>query len=297
MNWFDEQLKYRKEKDDENFADAIVSVAGAIMGKRLTESLDSEETAQSAMEEILRYYHCKIRTEELPSGIKTIEDQLEFRMRPYGIMRRKINLDKGWYNHAVGAILGTLKEDGSAVALIPGKFRGYSYLHLKTGKRVKLTGKTEKLIDAEAVCFYKPLPLKSLTVKDLLLFMAEQFSISDVVMYIGMMAVAALLGLLSPLFTKWLFGDVLESGSTTVLLALAGFMVCFSLCRLFISVFQALINSRIGTKQNIAVQAAVMNRIMSLPTKFFKDYAAGELTQRAAYVQNLCSLFMNTMAP
>ncbi len=295
MSWFDEQIRYRREKDNESFAEAIDSIAGAVMGRRLTDALDGSEIAQSAIDEILKYFHHKSKNDELPPQIDSLDEQLEYRMRPYGIMRRTVCLDKGWYRHAVGPMLGTLKESGSAVALIPGKFSGYTYLDLATGKRVKLSRRTEALIDEEAVCFYKPLPLKSLTMKDLLVFMLQQLSVSDIVLYVGMMALTAVLGLLSPLFTKWLFGSVLESGSTQVLLALAGFMLCFSLCQLCVGVFQSLINARLGIKQDIAVQAAVMNRIMSLPPKFFREYSAGELTQRSAYVQSLCSTLFSTI--
>lgn len=295
MGWFDEQIKYRKQKDNENFADAIDSIAGAVMGQRLTDSLDKNEAAQSAIEEILKYFHCKIKSDELPPQAVTVDEQLEYRLRPFGIMRREVELDKGWYRNAVGPMLGTFKEDGSAVALIPNRFSGYSYYDAAKDKRVKIGRKNEGLFNAEAICFYKPLPLKSLGVADLLKFSAEQLSTSDVVLYIGMMAVSALLGLLSPLFTKWLFGSVLQSGSTRVLLALAGFMVCFSVCTLFTSAFQSLINARVGIKQNIAVQAAVMSRIMSLPATFFRDYTSGELTQRSVYVQSLCSTLMNTV--
>ena len=295
MGWFDEQLKFRKQKDDENFADAIEGIAGAVMGQRLSDALDKDEIAQSAIEEILKYYHFKMKTDELPPQLKSADEQLEYRLRPFGIMRRAVNLEKGWYTQAVGPMLGTLKEGGTAVALIPGKFSGYSFFDPNSGKRVKLNRRTEKLIDFEAVCFYKPLPLKVLTVADLLKFMAEQLSPSDIIMYVGMMGVSALLGLLSPLFTKWLFGNVLSSGSTRVLLALAGFMICFSVCQILMNVFQSLINSRVGTKQNIAVQAAVMNRVMSLPVSFFRDYTSGELTQRANYVQSLCMTMMNSI--
>ena len=109
------------------------------------------------------------------------------------------------------------------------------------------------------------------------------------------MALTALLGLLAPLFTRWLFSDVLASGDVLVLLSLAVFMVCFSVCRLTFGAFRALIDARIGTKQNLAVQAAVMNRIMSLPPAFFRQYSAGELSQRAAYVRSLCSTLFSAV--
>ena len=295
MGWFDDQLRYRKEKDNDQFSDAIGAIAGAVMGKRLTEALNKREIAQSAMDEILRFYHCKPRTDELPPQIQTLEEQLDYRMRPFGIMRRTVTLDKGWYHHAVGAMLGTLASDGTPVALLPGKVYGYTFMNLSTRQCVKLNRKTEKLLDPEALCFYQPLPLKQLTMMDLLKFMLQQFSVSDIVLYVGMTAITTLIGLLSPLFTKWLFGTVLASGSTRVLLALAAFMVSYSICNLCVSAFRSLVNNRVGIKQNIAVQAAVMSRMLSLPPRFFRDYAPGELTQRSSYVQSLCAIMMSTI--
>ena len=295
MSWFEEQLRYREETDNANFADAIDSIAGAVMGTRLRDALSQNEIAGSAIEEILKFYHFKSKTEELPPQIKTVDEQIEYRMRPFGIKSRKVTLEKGWYHHAVGAMLGTMKEDGSAVALIPGRISGYLLVSLKTGKKIKLNRKTEGLLEKDALCFYEPLPQRALTMADLLKFMVQQLSVSDIALYLLLMGLSAALGLLSPLFTKWLFGDVLESGSLQVLLSLAVFMVCFSVSRLCFSAFQALVNSRIGIKQNVAVQAAVMNRIISLPPAFFKKYASGELAHRATYVQSLCSTLFSTI--
>ena len=295
MSWFDEQLRYRQETDDADFADAIDTIAGAVMGTRLRDALSYDEIAGSAIEEILKYYHCKTKNDELPPQIKTVDEQIEYRMRPFGIQSRTVTLDGGWYHHAVGAMLGTLKDDGSAVALIPGKLSGYRLCDIKTGKWIKLSRKTEQLLDSEAICFYQPLPQKSLGVGDLLKFMSQQLSVSDIVLYFALIGLSALLGLLSPMFTKWLFGNVLESGSLQVLISLAVFMICFSVSSLCFSSFKTLIDSRIGIKQNIAVQAAVMNRIMSLPPAFFRQYSAGELSQRSAYVQSLCTTLFRTV--
>ena len=295
LSWFEEQLRYREETDNANFEDAIDSIAGAVMGTRLRDALSQNEIAGSAIEEILKFYHCKSKNEELPPQIKTIDEQIEYRMRPFGIKNRTVTLEKGWYNHAVGAMIGTLSEDGSAVALIPGKLTGYKLVYIKSGKQIKMNRKLEALLDKEAICFYEPLPQKSLSMGDLLKFMLQQLSLSDIILYFVLMGLSAALGLLSPQFTKWLFGDVLGSGSLSVLISLAIFMVCFSISQLCFGVFQSLINSRIGIKQNIAVQAAVMARVMSLPPTFFREYSAGELSQRASYVQSLCTTLFNSI--
>lgn len=295
MSWYEEQLRYREESDNANFEDAIDSIANAVMGTRLKDALSQDEIAGSAMEEILKYYHCKVKSDDIPPKIKSIDEKIEYIMRPYGIRSRKVTLDKGWYNHAVGAMLGTLKEDGSAVALIPGRFYGYNIVNIKTGKKTMLTRKNEGLLDKEAVCFYEPLPQRSLTIRDLMVFMVKQLSVADSVMYLLLMALSAALGLLSPLFTKWLFSDVLESGDIQVLVSLAIYMICFSISNLCFMTFRTLMTARIDIKQNIAVQAAVMNRLMSLPPAFFREYSSGELSQRATYVQSLCSTLLNTI--
>lgn len=296
MSWFDEQLRFRKESDDQSLDDSVQGIARAVMGQKLTEALSRGERAQTAVEEILKYYHYKPR--ELPESIRqgSLEEQLEYRLRPFGIMYRPVTLDSGWYRRAAGPMIGTLKEDDTAVVLLPGVLSSYYYYDPKTGKRKNVTKKTEAILNEEAVCFYKPLPQKALTMFDLLRFSLAQCSVWDYALYIGTIGLSSLLGLLSPMFTKWLFGDVLNSGSLQVLLALAGFMLCFSISQVFYSVFQSMINSRINIKQNIAVQAAVMNRIMSLPVTFFREYSSGELQQRSAYVQQLASILLSTIA-
>ena len=295
MSLFEEQLKLRKQKDSEYFEDALDGIAGSVMGKRLTDALSQKQIAQSAIEDVLRCYHLKLKSEGVPDEIDTLDEQLEYLLRPHGILRRTVKLEKNWYWDAIGPMLGTRTDDGSAVALIPGKVAGYTFFDSASGKRVHLNRKTAQMIDTEAICFYQPLPLRPLTVKDLIYFMLEQVSVSDLVLYIGMMAVMALLGLLTPLFTKWLFGTVLESGNMSVLAALAGFLFCFTICRTLFSAFQSVINMRVGAKQRIAVQSAVMGRILMLPAKFFKNFSSGELTQRAQYAENLCSILMNSI--
>lgn len=292
MGWFDEQIRQRKENDNEVFEDAFKEIAGAVMGKNLNKAYAEKEIAQSAIDQILKFYLIKPKNSEIPAAIKTLDEQLEYRMRPYGIMRRTVKLDKGWYHCAVGPMLAAMKEDNRAVALIPGKFGGYIIVDTRTGKRMRLTRRTAAMIGEEAICFYKPLPMKPLKIVDLIKYALMQYSISDVLMILLCMGGVSGIGLLSPIFQQLLFGPILESGSLRVLLSLTSFMICFTAAQLLIFAFQTLINGRVSEKQNISVQAAVMMRVLSLPPAFFKQYGAGELSQRAQYVNSLCTTLM-----
>ena len=133
MGWFDEQIKQRKKNDEDLFSEAFVGIADAVLGSKMSAAFNSDEAkAQGAIEEILKYYHVKPR--EVPDSVKGLNDRLEYLLRPNGIMRRNVNLEKGWYKDAIGAVLGTRKDDGSVVAFIPKGLAGYVYFDAPTGK-------------------------------------------------------------------------------------------------------------------------------------------------------------------
>ena len=295
MSWFNEQLNLRREQDEKFFAQSLSSIADAVMGRKLLEAWQKEDIAQSAVDEILKFYHCKVADKNITAGAKTVDDKIEIQIRPNGIMRRNVTLEKGWHKDATGAMIGVFKEDKRAVALIPGKLSGYTFLNPKTGKREKVSGKKEDLFEEEAICFYKPLPLKKLTIKDLIQFSAGSLSTSDIVLLVLSTAAVSAVGLIGPMLTKWLFGTVLESKSIKVLMALAFFMLCYTVSKLLFNTIKAVLQASIGTKQNVTVQAAVMGRVLSLPASFFKSYSSGELTQRAYYVYSLFSTVFNSL--
>ena len=138
MGWFDEQIKQRKQSDDQLFEEAFVRIADAVLGTKMAAAYASDETkANGEIGEILKYY--KVKPREVPETVKGLEDQLEYLLRPHGIMRRNVQLQKGWYKDAVGAMLGRRTDDGSVVALIPRGFTGYAYFDAKASQWVRIS--------------------------------------------------------------------------------------------------------------------------------------------------------------
>ena len=292
MGWFDEQIKQRKQSDQDVFADAFINIAGAVMGSRLSSALNDErQQMKNAFDEILRFYH--INTKEIPDNITDRNEQLEYLLRPHGIMRRTVTLSKGWYKDAIGAMLGIRKSDGMVVALIPTGFSGYRYRDMETGKHVKINGKNQELFEEEAIAFYKPLPLKALGISDLMRYILETLSPADFVMAGASALAVALIGMLSPKLNNLLFSRVIEDGSTQILLAITVFMICVTFSSQLINGVKSLIIARINTKMSISVQAAIMSRLMSLPAGFFKNYSSGELSARAQCGNSLCGMLVS----
>ena len=293
MGWFDEQIRQRKLNDDRLFEEAFADIAGAVTRNRVYSALNDFQKSKDAIEEILKFYH--VRASELPENIEDINEQLEYLLRPHGIMRRTVILDKGWYKDAIGAMLAVRKSDGLPVALIPAGMAGYTYYDAGSGRYIKINGRNESLFEEEAIAFYSSFPLRKLGIADLMRYIIHTLSISDFVM-VGLATLAVtLIGLLTPKLTNLMFSDVLESGSVRVLISLAVFMVCVSAGSIIAGGIKTLLLARVSTKTELAVQAASMMRVLSLPAGFFKDYSAGELSSRAQHINSLCSMLVSTV--
>lgn len=294
MGWFDEQIKQRKINDDEVFAESFLNLAGSVMGTKLSEALkDDRQAAKNAIDEILKFYH--IKTKELPDDICKVDEQLEYLLRPHGIMRRTVALPEDWYQDAIGVMLGVRKEDKSVVALLPNGLGGYRFLDRKSGRYIKVDKNSAKLLEREAICFYKPFPLKKLGMTDLLRYAFETLRASDIALFCVSALAITLLGMLTPKLNNIIFSYIVVDGNLQIVLAMTVFMVCVSISSLLLSGIKNLFMARIQTKMSICVQAATMMRVLSLPTKFFKEYSAGDLAARAQYLNSLCDLLVSTV--
>lgn len=291
MGWFDEQIKERKRRDEENFSEALDEISSIITRKKVgygdpTSNEAKQESITDAIGQILRYY--RIKPKELPSDVSDLQDQLEYLCRPHGIMRRSVELDRGWYKDAVGALLGT-KKDGTTVALIPNRFFGYSYYDRATGKMVRLNKNTEENLEKTAIYFYRQFPMKKLGIPALMKYIIGCVPQSSYILVLFMMLVTTLVGMLSPKVTHAIFNEVIPSESMRLFWAVIVFSVCVSIGSMLFRMVSSLINGKIGTQMSVSIQAATMARVLSLTPEFFKGYSAGELTTKIQYFNSLCS--------
>lgn len=276
------------------FSDAFASMANIVMSDRLVAELrDETAEAKNAIDEILSYYHVKAK--DVPENLKTFADQLEYTMRPLGIMRRTVFLDGEWYKDAIGPMLGTRKDDGSTIALIPNSFSGYTFYDKKSGKRVRLNKKVAALIDDEAVCFYKPLPLHEIGVKDLFIYMIRSLSIADYSLFALCILVTSLVGLLAPRVSNIIYRYAIPGRDMTLLLAIFAFLISVTLTQLLLGGMRQLLQNRMLGKAMVQAKAALMMRVLSLPTSFFKDYAAGDIASRMNQLTELCNILTATV--
>ena len=294
MGWFEEQIRLRKMSDQEVFEDSLFRMASAVLGKSRAASLNDDRIiTKKAIDDILKYYHYK--GVEVPETVRGLDEQLEFSMRPHGLMRRNVKLEENWYKDAFGPVLAFLIEDGTPVALLPNSISGYWFRDPHTGNKTKLNKKTAQLFAAEAICFYRPLPLKKLGIPDLIQYLIECLSTGDIVLLVVLSLVATVLGMLMTNITRALTGFVLESSDISLLVGTATFMFSVIISTQILGAARSLAMNRMEIKTSLPVEAAMMMRIMNLPANFFREYSSGELSSRYSAVNQLCELMMGNV--
>lgn len=293
MGWFDEQIRQRVENDEEIFEDALAQMENAVDGSRKIRETKSagKRMTEEALQDILNYYHVKIH--EVPEHMTDLNEILEYLMRPSGVMRRRVTLKKGWYKDASGAMLGRLAS-GETIALIPGVYGGYYYREPRSGKRIRVSRKTESLIGEEAVVFYKPFPLRPMNGKDLLGYIFRLLRGRDYALIVALTAAAAGIGMLIPAVSRRLYSDVLSYGNTAFLCAMITVMACVTLSETLAEAARTSAWADMQTRVGMSVESAVMMRLLSLPPDFFKKYSVGELAGRVSGVRPLCSMLFQS---
>ena len=287
MGWFDEQIRLRKLNDEELLEESFLEMAGSVMGRELLASLENNRVrTKNAIDAVLQSMH--IRSRDIPDEVTDLNDQLDYLLEPHGIMRRYVTLPPGWYKDAAGPMLMIYKENSIPVAVLPRGIKGYEFTDPISLKKCRVDDKTQKLFEEDGLCFYKPFPQRRLGIKDLLIYMALSRSLSDHAMVLISSAIITAVGMLTPMITKLAYGRVLKSGEMNMLYALGFFMISASIGHLLFSSVGNMITQAVQTKQSVAIEAAVMMRVLSFPASFFRKFSAGELYTRTQSITELC---------
>ena len=294
MGWFDEQIRQREKSDQNILEDSLFRMAGVVMDKWSADRMEDEQLiSREALDQVLKYYH--LRPVEVPENITDPREQLKYVLRPTGLMIREVELEENWQNNAFGPMLGCMKETGTTVALMPGNLFGYWFRDPATGRKKRVTRETAKLFAREAMCFYQSLPMKKLGIPDLLLYMKNSISHSDLIVIVLATLAVTLVGMIEPRVLNLITGTILKNRHMKLMIGTGVFLLSSAFAAQLISLVRSLLMERINTKTSMAVEASVMMRILSLPVSFFRGYSSGELSSRASSVSSLCSMILNNI--
>ena len=211
------------------------------------------------------------------------------RSGPRAFSRRRVRLEGTWWKDGVGPLLCET-QDGAVATLIPRASGGYRFMNRQTGRYEKVTGESQRAFQEEAICFYRPLPQRPLTSRDLVRHLLRALSPFDWLGIMGASLFAVLLGMLTPLVNQILFADILPAGDGALVMSVALLLLGASVSIFLMDITRSLIKSRFQTKLDVALDSAVIGRVINLPAGFFKARSAGELSERIHHLGKLCEL-------
>ncbi|OAN50492.1 hypothetical protein A6A04_18015 [Paramagnetospirillum marisnigri] len=206
---------------------------------------------------------------------------------------RLVTLDRQWWRHDNGPLVGFLMEGDAPVALLPCSGGGYRLVDPETGSRRRITAAIAQGLQGEAYTLYRPFPDQPLTAVDVLTF-ALRNTKREMATLLGISLAASVLALAVPVVTGLLFDSIVPLSARDQLFDVIFGLVAAAVGAGVFEIVRAFTLLRAETVMNGEVGAAVWDRLLKLPANFFRQFSTGELAQRANSIGQIRELLGGT---
>lgn len=201
------------------------------------------------------------------------------------VRSRRVILRDDWWRRDNGPLVAFLSLDEERkstrpVALLPVSPRRYELVDPVAGTRTPVAAAVAETLSGDAHMFYPPLPERPVTRGDLLR-LALKDRRGDLWSILLMGAAGGLLALFLPILTGHVFGNVIPGAERGQLLQITLALIVSAVAGAVFQVTRSIAVLRLGGKADGALQAAVWDRLLSLPVSFFRRFTVGDLANRS----------------
>jgi len=243
---------------------------------------------------------CVAREMKMTPADVTLKPDIVKKLDQVGIIRRMIqkqnmqmrfvSLTKGWYKKDSGVLIGYYGENKELCALIPTAPDKYKIVTKKNPDGFAVTDEVAEKIDKDAFVCYAGFPARKLKVIDLVKFMFHQSWKDDYRTILIVSIFAGIVPLVTPIITETIFHDILPILDRKGLVTVTQVIMVTSFTMAALSIIRSIAVIRISTHLDMAVEAALWSRLLSLPEKFFRQFQSGELAHRMTGMESVKSV-------
>jgi NHLM bacteriocin system ABC transporter ATP-binding protein len=210
------------------------------------------------------------------------------------IRHRRIILRGEWWRRDNGPliafrVLDEQQKIKQAVALLPTSPRSYELVDPVAQTREPVDARVAEGLSGEGYMFYAPLPARPIGKWDLLSAALRERR-RDLATIVLMGIAGGLLGLVVPIVTGHVFGNAIPAADRSRLFQLTLALIVAALASAVFQVTRSIAVLRLGGKIDGTVQAAVWDRLLSLPVTFFRRYTVGDLANRSLGIDTIREL-------
>ena len=213
---------------------------------------------------------------------KSVDERLDHIVHRMRFGKRQIVLKPDFLKHQGPALLGWRGEDRTPVALVYRPRRGW-FMTDASGS-VPVTAANIGELTPDAVQFYPTLPGGVLRFRDLFTFGGRDI-IPDLTR-IGLASLfVAILAMAMPIWSHMLIDSVIPDGRVNLLFIIIGALVVVTLGNGVFELLKGLALLRAEARFEARLQPALIQRLIALPTGFYRKHTVGDITDRALGIQ------------
>lgn len=209
------------------------------------------------------------------------------------VRARQVALRGEWWTQDVGPLLCFRGEEKAPVAVIPTRGGHYELFDPTVGGRRVVDADVRSELHGFGYVFYRSLPDQPLGLTELITFgfSGLQWSFWTIALLATM---SGLLGLFMPVATGFVFSSVIPSAQPGQLFQLFVGLVVVVVSAVAFELTRGFVVLRIEAKGGTAMQAALFDRLLKLPPRFFRRFTIGDLVSRVGGVGQVQSLLSGT---
>jgi NHLM bacteriocin system ABC transporter ATP-binding protein len=224
----------------------------------------------------------------------TARDPVRAIARFSAVRMRRLVLQGNWWKQDSGPMVAFLDEGNKPVALLPRKGRGYELFDPAADTTVRVHRGIAGKLSGVAYVFYRPFPHRALSGWEVLRAGLQGCG-RDLWGIVIAGFLASLLALVTPFATGIVFDSIIPGSDRGQLLQAVIFIVASAVAMTFISLTRGYALLRVEGKLDFAAQAAVWDRLLNLPTTFFRNYSAGDLSNRSMAISQIRNILSESV--
>lgn len=216
-------------------------------------------------------------------GIESLANDSNIRMRV-------ITLDGMWWKDDIGPMVAFISDEKKEffipVAVLPKSVGKYFYVNPFTNQIKDITDEEAMFFSDKACTFYRAFPGGKLTVRNICKFSLHGIW-KDFLFYTVLGIFGTLVGLLLPELTRIFTDSIIPQAQASEALNLSIIVFVCTLAAGAFNFIRTIAIMRVNIKTTAGLEAAIIDRVLKLPVRFFRKYSTGELANRALSITQI----------